>query len=120
LALVGLLLAAVGIYGVTAFTVARRTREFGIRIALGAERRHVLRMVLRQGLGLIVGGCAVGLSLAAGAGHVLSGFLFGVPLLDPAVFGGAVASSVAVGLAACYGPARRATRVDPISALRCE
>ncbi len=120
LGLVGLLLAAVGIYGVTAFTVARRTREFGIRIALGAEPRHVLRMVLRQGLGLIVGGCAVGLSLAAGAGHVLRGFLFGVPLLDPAVFGGAVASSVAVGLAACYGPARRATRVDPISALRCE
>jgi len=120
LGLVGLLLAAIGIYGVTALTVARRTREFGIRIALGAERRDVLRMVLRQGLGLIAGGCAVGLSLGAGAGHVLSGFLFGVPPLDPAVFAAAAASSVAVGLAACYGPARRATRVDPMSALRCE
>ena len=120
LGLAGLLLAAIGIYGVTAFTVARRTRELGIRIALGAERRHVLRMVLRQCLGLIAGGCAVGLTLGAGAGHVLSGFLFGVPPLDPAVLGGAAASSVAVGLAACYGPVRRATRIDPISALRCE
>jgi putative ABC transport system permease protein len=116
----GLLLAATGIYGVTAFTVSRRTREIGVRIALGAERRHVLGMVLRQGLGLIAGGCAVGLSLGAGAGHVLSGFLFGAPPLDPAVFGGAAASSVAVGLAACYGPARRATRVDPILTLRDE
>ncbi len=120
LGLVALLLAATGIYGVTAFTVARRTREFGIRVALGAERRHVVRMVLRQGFGLIAGGCAVGLSLGAGAGHVLRGFLFGVPPLDPAVLVGAAASSVAFGLAACYGPARRATAVDPVRALRSE
>jgi putative ABC transport system permease protein len=117
---VGLLLAAIGIYGVTAFTVTRRLREFGIRVALGARRSDILRIVLRQGLGLTLCGCAIGVILAAGAAQVLASFLLGVPVLDPATFAGAVALFVVVGLGACYGPARRATGLDPLSVLRCD
>ena len=120
LGLVGVLLAAIGIYGVTAYAVTRRTREIGIRMALGARRADVVAMVLRQGIRLAVIGSAIGLLLAAGASQVLVGFLFGVPPLDPVIFGGAAALFAVVGLAACYVPARRATQVDPLAALRCE
>jgi predicted permease len=120
LGLVGLLLAAIGIYGVTAYAVARRTREFGIRIALGARRADIVGMVLGQGLWLTGIGSAIGLVLAAGAGQVIVVFLFGVPPIDPVIFGGAAALFTAIGLAACYGPARRATNVDPLAALRHE
>ncbi len=117
---VGLLLAAIGIYGVTAFTVTRRLREFGIRVALGARRGDILRIVLRQGLGLTLWGCAIGVILAAAVAHVLTIFLLGMPVLDPATFVGAVTLFVVVGLGACLGPARRATGTDPLSVLRCD
>ena len=120
LGVVGLLLAAIGIYGVTAFAVSRRMREFGIRIALGAQRRDVLRIVLRQGLWLTTTGCTIGLILAAAAAQALTSFLVGLSPLDPVMFAGAAALFVAVGLAACYGPARRATSLDPLAALRHE
>jgi len=117
---VGALLAAIGIYGVTAYAVARRRREIGIRMALGARRADVVRMILQRGIRLTVIGCAIGLLLAAGASQVLVVFLFGVAPHDPAVFGGAVVFFALIGLAACYLPARRATAVDPLVALRYE
>jgi putative ABC transport system permease protein len=120
LGLVGLLLAAIGIYGVTAFTVASRTRELGIRVALGAKRGDIMRMVLGHGLRLTVIGCAIGLALSALLASALEGFLFGVPPLDPKTFAEAAALFTVVGLAACYEPARRATRADPAMALRHE
>ena len=91
LGMVGLLLAAIGIYGVTSFAVSRRMREFGIRIALGAQRRDVLRIVLRQGLGLVVAGCAIGLLLAAAAAQLLTSVLLGLSPMDPVTFAGAAA-----------------------------
>jgi putative ABC transport system permease protein len=118
--LVGLLLASIGIYGVTAYATARRTREIGIRLTLGAELRDVVRMILRQGMRLVAAGAAIGLVLAAAAGRVLSRLLFGLPPLDPVTFGGAAVLFAAVGLAACYLPARRATRVSAMEALRYE
>lgn len=118
LGVVGWLLAAIGIYGVTAFVVAQRMREFGIRMALGARGGDIVRMVLGQGLWLTLAGSVAGLALAAAAGHALSGFLFGVPPFDAALFAGAVALAVAIGVAACVGPARRATRVEALIALR--
>ena len=120
LGMVGLLLAAIGIYGVTAFMVTRRLREFGIRLALGARRSDIVRMVVAQGTWLTAIGCAIGLTLAALAAQLLSVFLFGVPPLDPLTFVGAAVLFAVVGLVACYGPARRATTVDPLIALRHE
>jgi predicted permease len=120
LGFVGLLLAAIGIYGVTAYAVTRRTREIGIRIAMGAARVDVLGMVLGQGMSLVVIGAAIGLMLAAGASRVLATLLFGIPRLDPVAFGGAATLFAAIGLAACYVPAWRATKIDPLAALRCE
>jgi predicted permease len=117
---IGLLLAAIGLYGVTAYNVARRTREIGIRIALGAERGDVVGMVLRQGMTLVGIGSLVGLVLAAGVGRLLRSMLFGLPTLDPLTFGGAAILFAVIGLAACYIPARRATQVDAMEALRYE
>jgi predicted permease len=120
LGLIGALLAAIGIYGVAAYAVTRRTREIGIRMALGARRADVVAMVLHQGVWLAVIGSAIGLLLAAGASRALVAFLFGVPPLDPLIFGDAAVLFAVVGLAACYWPARRATRIDPLTALRYE
>jgi putative ABC transport system permease protein len=120
LGLVGLLLAAVGIYGVTAFAVACRLREFGIRLALGATRADIIRLVLWQGLSLTTIGCAIGLTLGVGAGKIFAGFLFGLPPLDPVTFIGAAALFATIGLIACYAPARRATKADPLATLRHE
>ena len=117
---VALFLAAVGLYGVMAFTVGRRTREMGVRMALGAQPRSVVGLVLRQGLGQLAAGMVVGLALAAGVGNLLKMVLFDVQPRDPVVFGGVVLTLVATGLVANLVPARRATRVDPMIALRTE
>jgi predicted permease len=118
--LVGLLLAAIGIYGVTAYTVTRRTREIGVRLALGATRGAVVAMVLRQGLLLVGIGTLTGLLLGAAAGMVLSGARFGVAPPDVTTYAGAAVLFTLVGLAACYLPARRATQVGAMDALRHE
>jgi putative ABC transport system permease protein len=117
---VGLLLAAIGIYGVTSYAVSRRTREIGIRIALGADRRGVVAIVLRQALVLTGIGLVIGLAFGAAAAQLLRSLLFGISAVDPLTFGGAAVLFVAVALAASYVPARRATRLDPVTALRSE
>jgi ABC-type antimicrobial peptide transport system permease subunit len=119
-ALLATLLAAIGLYGVLAYSVAQRTREIGIRVALGADRRNVLRLVLRQGLVLAAIGTAVGVVLAAVGSTFLESLLYGVHGLDPFTFGSACALFVVVTLAASYIPALRATKVDPMVALRAE
>ena len=118
--IVSLLLAAIGIYGVTAYVAGRRTREIGIRLALGAQRGEILGMILRQGMALVIIGSAIGLLLAAGASRLLGRLLFGLPPLDPVTFGGATLLFAVIGLAACYLPAWRATRIEAMNALRCE
>ena len=118
LGLVGVLLAAIGIYGVTAYMVSSRTREIGIRMALGAERASVVRMVLRQGLTLTMIGAAIGLAVAAAASRLLGSLLFGVGATDPLTFIGSTLLFFVVGAAACYVPARRATAIGAMNALR--
>jgi putative ABC transport system permease protein len=120
LGVVGLLLAAIGIYGVTSYSVSRRVREIGIRVALGADGQSVLRLILRQGIVLTLTGVVIGLAAGALLSQVLRSLLFGVSALDPVTFGGGAALFIAVALAASYFPARRATRVDPMAALRAE
>ena len=120
LGMVVLLLAAIGIYGVTSYSVDRRTREIGIRMALGADRSTVLRLVIRQGMMLTAIGVAIGLAAGAAGAQVIRSLLFGVSALDPVAFTGAALLFGAVALAASYLPARRATRVDPMTALRAE
>lgn len=120
LGVIGLLLAAMGIYGVTAYMVTSRTREIGIRIALGAERGDVVGMVLRRGMILVLIGVAIGTLLAAAASRVLGSLLFGLAPADPVTFTAAAALFCTIGLAACYVPARRATRIEATQALRSE
>ena len=120
LGMVGLLLAAIGIYGVTAYLVASRTREIGIRMALGAGRAAVVRMVLRQGMRLVMIGMLIGLALAAAGAQLLRSLLLGIGTTDPITFASAAALFCIIGLAACYVPVRRATAVDPAVALRTE
>jgi putative ABC transport system permease protein len=112
------LLSAIGIFGVMNYSVTLRTREIGLRIALGAQRREVLGLILRQGLLLTAIGVAIGLAGALALTRVMSGLLFGVGSTDPATFAGIVLLLTLVSLIACYLPARRATRVDPLIALR--
>jgi putative ABC transport system permease protein len=119
-AALALVLAAVGIYGVIAYSVQRRRRELGIRIALGASRDRVVRMVMRQGMTLALAGAAIGLGAASLLTRVLSGQLFGVSATDPLTFFVAPMILVAIALVACVVPARRALSVDPASALRAE
>ena len=120
LGIVSLLLAAIGIYGVTSYSVARRVREIGIRVALGADGHSVLRLVLRQGLVLTLAGVAIGLVVGALASQVVRALLLGVAAIDPITFLGGAALFIAVALAASYFPAHRATKVDPMVALRAE
>jgi ABC-type antimicrobial peptide transport system permease subunit len=117
---VGLLLAAIGVFGVTAYTVTRRTREIGVRVALGAGPSDIVRMVLRHGMTMVLAGSTAGLLLAAGASRLLKGLLFGVPPLDPVSFGAAAILFAGTGLAACYVPVRRAVRINAVDALRSE
>ncbi|HXE60033.1 MAG TPA: ABC transporter permease [Gemmatimonadaceae bacterium] len=120
LGVVALLLAVLGIYGVIAYSVAQRTREIGVRVALGAARGTILRMVLRQGIVLAAMGVAAGALLALGATRLLSTYLFGVAPTDVVAFGGAAALLAAATVAASWIPARQATRVDPMIALRAD
>jgi putative ABC transport system permease protein len=117
---VGLLLAALGIYGVTALVVVTRTPEIGVRIAVGAARKDVIWMVLRQGMMLVATGVPIGLVLAGASVQVLTRVLVGIPPIDPIGFALTAVLFVVVGLLACYVPARHASRLQPVVALKCE
>ena len=118
--LLGTLLAAAGIYGVIAYLVTQRTREFGIRMALGADASRVLGLVMRRGAVLVTCGLAIGIAGAIAITKVLRGLLYGVAPTDAITFGAMATVLAAVALAACLVPARRAARVDPSVALRTE
>ena len=114
------MLTLVGIYGVMSYHVTENTREIGIRVALGAQRRDILKQVVRQGLALTLIGIVVGMAGAFGLTRLMDSLLFGVTPTDPLTFAIVAILFGAVTLLACYLPARRATKVDPMVALRCE
>ena len=117
---IALLLASIGVYGVLSYSVSQRTQEIGVRVALGAERRHVLRLIVSYGLRLAVIGVVIGLVLARAAAPAIRTQLYNVTPTDPLSFGGVSLFLTGVALLASYFPARRAMAVDPIVALRDE
>jgi putative ABC transport system permease protein len=119
-ALVGCALALVGIYGVLSLSVASRRLEIAVRMAVGAQRRNILGLVLSEGLKLIAIGLVIGTGIAIALGRLLQAFLFGVQPADPVTFTFVVILFTAVALLACFIPARRATRINPMTALRDE
>jgi putative ABC transport system permease protein len=119
-AALSLVLAIVGIYGVVSYNVQRQTREIGIRIALGAQRADINRLILGRGAGLAFIGVLIGLGVAVGLTRLMSSLLFDVSATDPITFGVIAALLFLVALLACYIPARRAVKVDPLVALRYE
>jgi putative ABC transport system permease protein len=119
-AALALVLAVTGVYGVLAYSVSQRTHEVGIRVALGAGRRDVLRLFMGQGMRLVLGGIVIGLGGAFALTRLMSSLLFGVSTTDAATFVSVAVGLMLVGVFACYLPARRATRVDPLIALRYE
>ena len=117
---IGLILMAIGVYSVLAYTTARRTHEIGIRTALGAKGGDVLGLVIKTGLRLVVAGVAIGLMASLALGRVIETQLWGVSAYDPVTLGGAVALLLETDVLACWIPARRASRVEPLVALRYE
>ena len=117
---IALVLACVGVYGVMAYAVSERTREIGIRLALGAERTHVLRMVIGRGLAVTAIGLSIGFVLAVMVARLLASFIYGVSATDWQIFGGISLALASAAILACYIPARRAMRIDPVEALRYE
>ena len=117
---VALLLASIGIYGAVAYSVEQRTGEIGVRMALGAQTRDVLRMVVNQGMKPVVIGLAIGIASALAVGRLITSQLYEVSAQNPALLAGSTVLLGAIALAACLLPARRATHVDPIQALRAE
>lgn len=115
-----LILASIGIYGVLAYSVTQRTSEIGLRMALGAQPHEVLRLVLRQGMLLALIGALVGVLVALPVARMASGLLYGVSATDPLTYVAITLLLMGVALLACYLPARRATRIDPLVALRVE
>jgi putative ABC transport system permease protein len=119
-AAIAMILAAVGLYGVISFTVSRRIHEIGIRLALGARPGEILRLITWQGMSLVMIGLAFGLAASFLLTHLMASLLYGVDPTDPLTFASVTALLVLVAFVACYIPARRAMRVDPTIALRCE
>ncbi len=117
---IALFLAAIGVYGVMAYSVSQRTREIGIRMAIGARQADVSRTVLRSGLGLTAGGVLAGVVMSLALTQLIESQLFGVRPADPATMASVVTLMIAVAAAAAYLPARRAARVDPVAALRSQ
>jgi ABC-type antimicrobial peptide transport system permease subunit len=117
-AIIALALAVIGLYGVLGYVVAQRTRELGIRLALGARRAEVFTLVIRRGMTIVLLGLTLGIIAALGTSHLLEGLLFDVSARDPAVFAIVPVVLVLAGLLACALPARRATRVNPVHALK--
>jgi putative ABC transport system permease protein len=120
LGILGLILAVVGVYGVVSYSASQRTQEIGIRLALGAQPGQILRMVLRQGLTIVAVGVALGMLGAAGISRLVGGLLVGVGGTDPLTYFGASLVLAMVAMSACYIPARRVTKVDPMTALHYE
>ena len=119
-AALALFLAAFGIYGLLSYTVSQRRREIGVRMALGAQRNDIIALVVRQGSALVAAGAILGLAAAAATARILESFLYGIATDDPLTFAAAPLVLVAVALAACWLPGLRATRINPMDALRVE